>query len=197
MTHKYLELAFTPAVLAAQQHAYGRAAKPHADGERDALGDAEREFIAARDSFYLGSVNADGWPYIQHRGGAPGFLHVVDERTLAFADLRGNRQLVTTGNVADNARVALFLMDYPQRARLKVWGEARVLDAAAHPEWVARLAPSAGRSPIERVFVIDVHAFDWNCPQHITPRYSEAEVREVIAPLRERIAELERQLAQR
>lgn len=197
MTHKYLELAFTPAVLAAQQHAYGRAAKPHADGERDELGPAEREFIAARDSFYLGSVNADGWPYIQHRGGPPGFLHVVDERTLAFADLRGNRQLVTTGNVAGNARVALFLMDYPQRARLKVWGEARVLDAAAHPEWVARLSKGAGRSPIERVFVIEVHAFDWNCPQHITPRYSEAEVREVIAPLRERIAELERQLAQR
>jgi len=197
MTHKYLELAFTPAVLAAQQHAYGRASKPHAGGERDELGAAEREFIAARDSFYLGSVNADGWPYIQHRGGAPGFLHVVDERTLAFADLRGNRQLVTTGNVATNTRVALFLMDYPQRARLKLWGEARVLDAAAHPEWVARLAPNAGRNPIERVFAIDVHAFDWNCPQHITPRYSEAEVREVITPLRERIAELERQLAQR
>ncbi len=197
MTHKYLELAFTPAVRAAQQQAYGRAARPSASAQRDALGPAEREFIAARDSFYLGSVNADGWPYIQHRGGEPGFLHVVDEHTLAFADLRGNRQLVSTGNLAENPRVALMLMDYPQRARLKLWGEARVLQAADQPEWVARLSTNTGRGAPERIFVIDVVAFDWNCPQHITPRYSEAEVREVLAPLEERIAELERALAAR
>ncbi len=197
MTHKYLELAFTPAVLAAQKRSYGRAAKLRGESERDVLGPAEREFIAARDSFYLGTVNADGWPYIQHRGGERGFLRVLDERTLAFADLRGNRQLMSTGNLADNPRVSLFLMDYPQRARLKVWGEARVFEAADHPEWIAKVSSGAERVPIERVFVIDVAAFDWNCPQHITPRYSEDEVREVLAPLRERIAELERQLAAR
>lgn len=129
----------TPSVLAAQEHYYGRRATAAAP-ERDPLTDDEREFIAARDSFYVATVTETGWPYVQHRGGKPGFLRVLGPTSLAFADFGGNRQMLSTGNLAANDRVALFLMDYPQRTRLKILGHARVEDARQHPELVQQLS---------------------------------------------------------
>ena len=194
MATKYLDLTFTDAVCRAQTQYYGSEGKIAGTSERDPLGQAEAEFIAARDSFYLGSISESGWPYIQHRGGPQSFLRVIDEKTLAFADYKGNRQLLTTGNVSVNDRVALFLMDYKNRERLKILGHARVEDARVHPELVAQLADSKMRSNVERLVFIDVVSFDWNCPKYITPRYSAEEVEELAGPLKRRIAELEAQL---
>jgi predicted pyridoxine 5'-phosphate oxidase superfamily flavin-nucleotide-binding protein len=194
MGTKYLDLMFTDAVRRAQKQYYGRAGNIAGAPERDPLGQAEAEFIAARDSFYLGSISESGWPYIQHRGGPSGFLRVINETTLAFADYKGNRQLLTTGNVSVNDRVSLFLMDYKNRARLKILGHARVEDARAHPELVAQLADPKMRQSVERLVFIDVVSFDWNCPKYITPRYSAEEVEEYVGPLKRRIAELEAQL---
>lgn len=200
MAERFLETYLTPAVQAAQRAAYGRALVVQGAPERDPLGPDEAGFIAARDSFYVASVSADGWPYVQHRGGPPGFLTLLDPHTLAFADLRGNRQLITTGNLAGDDRVALFLMDYPARTRLKLNGRARVVAAADDPALAARLTPpgpSIPRRHVERLVVIDVLSFDWNCPAWITPRFTAAEVEEVVGPLRTRVAELERLLAER
>ena len=162
--------------------------------ERDVLTDDEISFIQARDSFYMATVTEKGWPYIQHRGGPTGFLHVLNSTSLAFADYKGNRQLLSTGNLAQSDRVALFLMDYPQRTRLKILGHARVADAREHPDLVAQLAGPDVQSSVERLFFIDVVAFDWNCPQHITPRYTAEEIKALVAPFQKRIAELEAQL---
>jgi len=193
MAERYRETYFTPNVLAAQQHYFGRAQAIESEAERDPLTDEEMEFIRARDSFYMATVTETGWPYMQHRGGAPGFLRVLSPTQLAFADYKGNRQLVSTGNVAANDRVALFLMDYPRRERLKILGHARIEDAREHAELVAQLAePDVGRI-VERLFFIDVVSFDWNCAKYITPRYTDAEMEEMIAPLKRRIAELEGQ----
>jgi predicted pyridoxine 5'-phosphate oxidase superfamily flavin-nucleotide-binding protein len=194
MATKYLDMTFTDAVCRAQTEYYGRAGKIVGAPERDPLGDAEAEFIRARDSFYLGSISESGWPYIQHRGGPTGFLQVISETTLVFADYRGNRQLLSTGNVSVNERVALFLMDYKNRERLKIMGHARVEDARLYPELVAQVGDANMRSNVERLVYIDVVSFDWNCPKYITPRYSAAEVEELAGPLRDRIAELEAQL---
>ena len=139
----------------------------------------------------MGTITEDGWPYIQHRGGPIGFLRVVNPSLLAFADYKGNRQLLSTGNVAGNDRVALFLMDYPHQERLKILGHSRVEDARTHPELVAQLAEPAEQKLVERLFFIDVVAFDWNCPQFITPRFTAAEIETAIAPMKQRIAELE------
>ena len=141
----------------------------------EALGDFEQQFIAARDSFYLGSVTEAGWPYIQHRGGPTGFLHVLDGRTLAFADFAGNKQYITAGNLATNDRVSLFLMDYPHQARLKIIGHARIVELGADPALEARLQQPRDPARIERIFVIQVVAYDWNCSQHITQRFTEEE----------------------
>jgi uncharacterized protein len=194
MALKYLELTMTEAVRRAQNQYYGRAVNIAGAPERDPLTQDEAEFIAARNSFYLGSISETGWPYIQHRGGPRGFLRVVNEKTLAFADYKGNRQLLTTGNVSLNDRVALFLMDYQNRARLKILGHARVEDARVHPDLVAQVADPNMRSAVERLVFIDVVSFDWNCPKYITPRYSLEEVEELAGPLRTRIAELESEL---
>ncbi|NBR85426.1 MAG: pyridoxamine 5'-phosphate oxidase family protein [Proteobacteria bacterium] len=194
MADRFLHTLFTPSVLATQEHYFGRCGRVDAAPERDALTDEECTFIAARDSFYMASVTENGWPYLQHRGGAPGFLHVVSPTQLAFADYKGNRQLLTTGNLAVNDRVALFLMDYPRRERLKILGHARIEDARQHPELVTQLAEPAMRSLVERIFFIEVLSFDWNCPKYITPRYTASEVEAALAPLRQRIAELEAQL---
>ena len=191
MAGRYLETYFTPKVLAAQQHYFGRSQHLPPQPERDGLTGDEREFIEARDSFYMATVTESGWPYVQHRGGAPGFLRVVSPTQLAFADYKGNRQMLTTGNLAANDRVALFLMDYPRRERLKILGHARVEDARQHPELVAQFAEPETRGIVERVFLIEVVSFDWNCPKYITPRYTAAEVEEAPAPLRTRIAEPE------
>ena len=193
MPARFHELATTPAVETEQIRYYGRAEVPPNGATRDLLTEVEGGFIAARDSFYLATVSESGWPYIQHRGGQVGFLHVLGPTTLGFADLRGNRQMLSTGNVAVNDRVALFLMDYPQRSRLKILGHARIMPAAAEPELAARLAPPGGRG-VERIVLIEVEAFDWNCPKFITPRYTKPEIEAFVAPLKARIAELEGQL---
>jgi len=184
----------TPAVLAAQEHYYGRSVMATAAVERDPLTEEEREFIAARDSFYLATVTETGWPYVQHRGGKPGFLRVLGPTTLAFADFSGNRQLLSTGNLAANNRVALFLMDYPQRTRLKILGHARIEDARQHPDLVRELAEPDVHRIVERLFFIEVVSFDWNCPKYITPRFTVEEIEEMAAPLKARIAEMEAQL---
>jgi len=194
MAERYLKTLSTPSVLATQEHYHGRSAAIDSAPECDPLTDEEREFIGARDSFYLATVSENGWPYIQHRGGVPGFLHVVGPTRLAFADYRGNRQLLSAGNLAANDRVSIFLMDYARRERLKILGRARVLDARQHPEWVARLAGPETRGLVERLFLVDVLSFDWNCPKYIEPRFTAREVEDAVRPLKRRIAELEAQL---
>ncbi len=197
MARHFLDLAFTPAVLGAQQQYFGRSQQrsPAPSPTEDVLGPDETAFIEARDSFYMASVSETGWPYLQHRGGPAGFCRVVGPNQLAFADYRGNRQLLSTGNLASDDRVCLFLMDYPHRERLKLLGHATVLDARDHPDLVARLATPDLARITERIFSIHVEAFDWNCPQYIHPRYTAEEVETLIAtPLKARIAELEARL---
>lgn len=195
MAERYREMVSTPAVLEAQQHYFGKARVPAVASRDDRLTSGEALFISTRDSFYMASVTETGWPYLQHRGGPPGFLKVLSPSELAFADFRGNRQMLSTGNVSVNDRVSLFLMDYPNKERLKIMGHAKVLDAREHPELVKKVAPPGTAEITERVFVVQVVAFDWNCPQYITPRYTADEVEAAVAPMRARLAELEAQLA--
>ncbi len=197
MAGRYLETYFTPKVLAAQQHYFGRSQSLPPQPESDPLTEEEKTFVEARDSFYMATVSENGWPYMQHRGGPTGFLRVVSPNQLAFADYKGNRQMLSTGNLAANHRVALFLMDYPRRERLKILGHARVEDARQHPDLVAQIAEPEVRGIVERVVLIEVVSFDWNCPKYITPRFTAAEVEEAVAPLHQRIAELEAQLKAR
>ena len=193
MSRKFMERVLTPKVRQAEEAAYGRAFAAPVGAPPDALGADERAFIAARDSFYMATVTEDGWPYVQHRGGPKGFLKVLDAHTLAFADLGGNRQLVTVGNLDGDGRVALFLMDYAQQVRLKILGRAKVHDlrSATGDSLGLPLPPRT-----ERLVTIDVEGYDWNCPQHITPRYDAEAVAEALAPLKARIAELEARLGQ-
>ncbi len=199
MTYRFAEIAFTDAVKAAQARNGSRAQYQRLEeraGPTPELTAREAGFIAARDSFYLATVGETGWPYVQHRGGPPGFLKVIDPRTLAFADFGGNRQFVSVGNAATNDRAALFLMDYAQQTRLKLLGRLRMFDLGdAPPEIVFEVELPDYPARIERVAVIEVAAFDWNCPQHITPRFTEAEVHAAAQPLHDRIAALEAELA--
>ncbi len=196
MAAKFMQLVLTPAVQAAQEHYFGKNQSVSEAPERDPFTGDEAAFIAARDSFYMATTNADGWPYVQHRGGPLGFLKVLGPLQLGFADFKGNRQVLTTGNLAGDDRVSLFLMDYPHRERLKILGHACVLDARENAGLADQLSPTPElRSKIERLFLIEVVSFDWNCPQYITPRFTEAEVAAHIAPLKARIAELEAKLA--
>jgi predicted pyridoxine 5'-phosphate oxidase superfamily flavin-nucleotide-binding protein len=194
MAANFLKLAVTDSVRKAQERFFGTSLTFDGAPERDALTEDEAAFIQARDSFYIATVSEDGWPYIQHRGGRPGFLRVLNPQTLAFADYRGNRQMLSTGNLAANNRVALFLMDYPNRTRLKLLGHARVEDAREHPELVRQFAEPDLQRIVERLFLLEVVSFDWNCPKYITPRYTADEVRELVEPLKARIAELEAKL---
>jgi len=197
MTSHFLNVVSTPAVKAIQAEQGSRAAYSTRDGEtaRDQLTESEAGFIATRDSFYMASVGETGWPYIQHRGGAPGFVKVLSPTQIAFADFRGNRQYVSAGNLSKDNRAALFFMDYPSRTRLKLLGHVRSVDLAADPDLAAQLIDPAYRAKVERAFIIDVEAFDWNCPQHITPRYTLEELEPAIGSLKARIAELETELA--
>lgn len=197
MASNFLKIALTPDVKAAQARFYGRSMTLPSPSEADRLGGDEAAFIEERDSFYMASVSREGWPYLQHRGGPRGFLKVLDDHTLGFADLRGNRQLLSTGNLAGNDRVCLFLMSYPHQARLKILGRAEILNPASAPELARVLTLPGQERAVERLFRIQIEGYDWNCPQHITPRFTEAEVNEAIQPLRDRIAELEAALAHR
>jgi len=196
MAAHYLHHLSSAPVREAQARFNGRPAAVPPPG-LDRLGEDEIAFIGERDSFYLATVSPTGWPYIQHRGGVAGFLRVLSSSRLAFADYRGNRQLLSTGHVAADARVSLFLMDYPQKIRLKILGRATVLDAREHPGQVASIAGPQFGPRTERLFLIDVVSFDWNCPQYITPRFTAAEVGSAVAGLRARITELEAVLAAR
>jgi predicted pyridoxine 5'-phosphate oxidase superfamily flavin-nucleotide-binding protein len=193
MAAKFQKLTLTETVRRAQEHYYGQSRNRERMPGNDPLTDDEARFIQARDSFYMATVSETGWPYIQHRGGEPGFLRVFGPTTLAFADFKDNRQLLSTGNLAASDKVTLFLMDYPQRTRLKILGQARVKDARDHPELVAQLAGPEIQNKVERLFFIDVVSFDWNCPQYITPRYTVEEMKEVITELQEHPAELSAQ----
>jgi predicted pyridoxine 5'-phosphate oxidase superfamily flavin-nucleotide-binding protein len=198
MTSHFLNVVSTPAVKAAQAANGSRAAYSTRDGEtaRDLLTENEAGFIATRDSFYMASVSETGWPYIQHRGGAPGFIKILSPSQIAFADFRGNRQYVSVGNLSKDDRAALFFMDYPSQTRLKLLGHVHAVDLAENPELAATLVDPTYRAKVERAFVIDVEAFDWNCPQHITPRYTLDELEPAIGSLKARIVELEAELAQ-
>ena len=196
MAHTFGSLVFTPVVKALQAR-YG-SRRQYAKLEKaaespDRLGPDESAFIAGRDSVYLASVGATGWPYIQHRGGPKGFLKVVDDRTLAFADFSGNKQFISAGNLTTDPRVSLILVDYPQQARLKILGRAEIVDGEAANAWIDRVRDPHYKAAIERVFVIHVDAFDWNCPQHITPRYTAEEIQEAMAPLEQQLQQLQRE----
>lgn len=193
MAYGFLDLAATPSVKAAQAANGSRDMWERFAGDRtfDRLTSNETAFIAARDSFYIATVSETGWPYVQHRGGPSGFVCVLDDKTLGFADFRGNRQYISLGNASANDRVALILMDYPNRTRLKIYAHLEVKDLAAEPELAAKLASPGYRARPERAYLLHIEAFDWNCPQHITPRFTEAEIDAGLRPVRERLAALE------
>ena len=188
MARAFAKIAFTANVKAAQARMGSRDAYRSAelgDAEAVELGPNEVEFIAARDSFYQGTVGQTGWPYVQHRGGPTGFLKVLGPRTIGYADFSGNRQYISVGNLGGDDRVSLFLMDYPDQRRLKIWGRARLLDEDEEPALLARLESPDYRARVERGVIITVEAFDWNCPKYITPRFTENEVRDLIGGWRQ------------
>ena len=173
MGYDFLDLATTPAVRAAQE-ANGSGeywANFKGDRSSDRFTAAEAAFIAERDSLYMATVSESGWPYVQHRGGPPGFIRVLDEKTLAIPDFRGNRQYISAGNLSADDRAALILMDYPHRRRLKIYAHVEARDLSADPELAAKLTPPDYRAKVERGLIIHLVAFDWNCPQHIMPRF--------------------------
>ena len=181
MGHKFSEIAFTDSVRRVQQDRGSRKQYQRFEQGEDhhhLLTDKEKSFIASRDSFYMASVNDDGWPYVQHRGGPAGFARVINDTVIGFADFRGNRQYVSVGNVQQNKRVSLFFMDYPNRRRLKLFGRASV---TTDPDLCRQLTVPGYKANVEQAFLITVEGYDWNCPQHITPRYSEAELETLIA----------------
>jgi predicted pyridoxine 5'-phosphate oxidase superfamily flavin-nucleotide-binding protein len=197
MPHGFARIAFTPTVQRLQEERGSRAAYARMEDSPEPvntqLGEGEAAFLRARDSFYMATVGETGWPYVQHRGGPAGFVRVLDQTTLGFADFRGNRQYVSLGNLLVGERVSLFFMDYPGRQRLKLFGRARVI-GPKHP-LLAQLDVPDYRARVEQGVLISVEGFDWNCPQHITPRYSSDEVEAALGPMRARIADLEAALA--
>jgi predicted pyridoxine 5'-phosphate oxidase superfamily flavin-nucleotide-binding protein len=189
-------LIFTPVIKSLQERygsrrQYERLAESQSSPGR--LGPPESEFIAERDTFYIATVGATGWPYVQHRGGPKGFLKVIDESTLAFADFRGNKQYISTGNVMTDPRVAIIMVDYPRQQRLKILGRAEIFEGQEASPWLEKVRAPHYKAVIERVYLIKVEAFDWNCQQHIIPRFTEDEIREAIAPVERRLRALEKE----
>ena len=200
MARNYVHTLFTDEARAMQaadgsRDAYARM-EEGADGAPDRIGEKEADFIAARDSFYIASITPKGWPYVQHRGGPAGFLKLLDGNRLGFADYRGNRQHVSTSNLLADPRVSLLLMDYPNRRRLKILGHARIAAAAEAPELLSRLMPDGYRALPERAYLIDVIGYDWNCPQHIMPRFTEAELAAALKPMADELTRLRAELDQ-
>jgi predicted pyridoxine 5'-phosphate oxidase superfamily flavin-nucleotide-binding protein len=198
MSHGFLDIAVTPSVHAAQAATGTDHIWQDYKGHRtfDRFTDNEAGFIADRDSFYMATVSETGWPYVQHRGGPRGFLKLIDDRTLAFADYRGNLQYISTGNLAADHRACLFLMDYPHRARLKIYAHVETLSPNTDLALTELVTVPDYKAKIERIFRLRLAAFDWNCPQHITPRFTEQEITEAVRPLRERLAQLESENAE-
>jgi predicted pyridoxine 5'-phosphate oxidase superfamily flavin-nucleotide-binding protein len=193
MPYGFLDIAITPSVKAAQARNDSAHLWENFKGHRefDRLTENEIAFIAERDSFYMASVSETGWPYVQHRGGPRGFLRVIDDRTLAFADFAGNRQYISLGNLAADARVSLILVDYANRRRLKIFAHAEAKNLAGDPKLAEAIATPGYRGRAERAFVLRLDAFDWNCPQHISPRFDAPDVAQAIGTLQRRIEELE------
>lgn len=201
MTSRYHSKMFSASVQQAQDQMgsktmYARSMQDPSAQHADQLGPHESAFIAARDSFYIASAGADGWPYLQHRGGPTGFVKTLDNGTLGFTDFRGNRQYISLGNVAENDRVALFFMDYVNRARLKLMGRMRAANLDPDSELASKLIVPGYRGKPERAFLIEVEAFDWNCPQHITQRFTAEQIAQMVQPLQDRIETLEEELKQ-
>ncbi|MEZ5710031.1 MAG: pyridoxamine 5'-phosphate oxidase family protein [Blastomonas sp.] len=180
MTANFLKTMSSDTSRAMQARAGSRTAyaamESRSDGQADPLGDREIAFIEARDSFYMATVTPDGWPYVQHRGGPPGFLRCLGPSRIAFADFRGNRQYMSAGNLAENHRVALIMLDYPAQRRLKLIGHARRATPDTDPDSISALMPGGYAATPEGAVIIDVVAFDWNCPQHITRRWTAEEI---------------------
>jgi len=192
MTHSSTDIAFTPSVKREQERRGSRASYERIEdkgGWDTTITPEVAAFIAEARSFYLATTNGDGQPYIQHRGGPPGFLRVLDEKTLAFADFAGNRQYITIGNLADNPRAFIFVMDYARRRRLKIWGRARVV--TDDPELIARLFPGGYRARPEQAILFTIEAWDRNCPQHIPQMFHAEDVTGAIERLEARIGALE------
>ncbi|WP_411071036.1 pyridoxamine 5'-phosphate oxidase family protein [Streptomyces sp. cmx-4-25] len=192
---RYDRIAYTPSVLRAQEEmgsatAAGRRLRAP-DGGPEPLTGAEAGFIGGLDGFLFASVGETGWPYIQFRGGPPGFVHVLDAHTLGYLDVRGNRQYITTGNVRGDDRVALFFIDHARRTRLKLFGRATAVPPGADPALAERLDSTRTDGTVEQLVTIRVEAFAWNCPNHITPRFSQEELSDALAPVRGRLAALE------
>lgn len=198
MSYGFLDIAVTPSVRAAQAAMGSEGLWGDFRGDRafDRFTENELAFIAERDSFYMATVSETGWPYVQHRGGPPGFLKPLDDCTLAFADYRGNRQYISVGNLAADGRACLFLMNYARRARLKIYAHVDTIALGADPALADRVAMPGYTARPERIFRLRLAAFDWNCPQHITPRFTEGDVNAAIRPLRQRLAELESENAE-
>ncbi|WP_420548342.1 2Fe-2S iron-sulfur cluster-binding protein [Curvivirga sp.] len=195
MARKFAEITFTASVKAAQER-YGSRQSNQGfeimETGPDLISSVEAEFIHARDGFYQATANAEGWPYVQFRGGPKGFLRVIDKQTLGYADFRGNVQYLSVGNMGENDRVALILMDYANRRRLKIWARASIVEYDDNPELISKLEIPTYRARVERGIILKVEAFDWNCPQHITPRFTEDEINQLVAPMQQRIEELEK-----
>ena len=198
MPYGFLDIAVTPSVRTVQAKMGADHIWQNFKGHRefDRFSDNEAAFIADRDSFYMATVSETGWPYMQHRGGPRGFLKLVDDRTLAFADYRGNRQYISTGNLAADDRACLFLMDYARRARLKIYAHVETIALDAEPVLTALVTVPGYKAKLERIFRLRLQTFDWNCPQHITPRFTEQEVADAVRPLRERLAQVESENAE-
>ena len=199
MAQNYRHTLFDEAVKAEQRRHGSRASyekmDANADGTPDALTAKEIAFIEARDSFYMASVTAGGWPYMQHRGGPAGFLRHIAGNRIGFADLSGNKQYISTANLKGNDRVSLFLMDYPNRDRLKLVGHAAIVELADDPAAVTALMPETYRATPERAFFVDVIGWEWNCSQHITPRFTEAEISAAVRPMASEINQLRAEIA--
>jgi predicted pyridoxine 5'-phosphate oxidase superfamily flavin-nucleotide-binding protein len=196
MAKSFGSLVFTPVVKALQERygsrrQYARLEQP---GEAaGGLGPDEKEYLSETDTFYMASLGETGWPYVQHRGGPKGFLKVIDNNTLAFADFRGNKQYISTGNLMADNRVALILVDYRRQLRLKILGRVEIFEGEKAKDWLARVRDPDYKAVTERVYVIRIEAFDWNCQQHITPRFTLEEIRSVLQPIEKQMQELQRE----
>lgn len=200
MGNQYLEIATTDSVKRLQERLGSRSAYARREGgttTHHQLGPEEISFIQAQDTFFLASVSEDGWPYVQHRGGPKGFLKVIDQSTIGFPEFSGNRQYLSFGNILQDPRVSLFLIDFRQQERLKIFGRATLVEHDENPELLKGLETESLPSRVQRGIIIQVEAFDWNCSQYIVPRFSEAEVRGLLEPLKQRIAELESRIQDR
>jgi hypothetical protein len=182
MSRNFTKFAFTKSVKEAQERYGSRKsyARMEESGDRYVLTETEIPFIESRDSFYMATVGENGWPYVQFRGGPKGFLKILDNTTLGIADFHGNRQFISVGNINSSKKASLFLIDYPSKRRLKIWAEAEVLDTNQYPDLLVKLSLPDYEEIIERLIIFKVQAYDWNCQQHITPRFTEEEIKQWI-----------------